>query len=623
MRALTSQLQLALALLTLALLSAPAHARADVRLDVRTDRRSLSLDETLTVQITVEARGGGKPEVTLPAFEGFEVISEQEQRPTQLSYSSSKGMMVQSSVILTLVLRPLRAGALVIKPVSVELEGQRRASAPLSITVSAGRAPQASGEPSASSDAPVQNASTGGGLDLAQVEENAFLRVVADKAKPYVGEQVTVTMYLYLRNRVQASPAFELEPTTDGFWVHDLIEPGQQPKPQRQIVQGAQYTVYPLRRFAAFPLRAGALSIGPLGLRIDTTSLFDVFSQRRGETVLQRRSAPLGFEVKELPASDAKGPIAVGRFELEAKLDRDQTATGDAVTLTVAVRGQGNVRNVSLPTPQLQGLDVLEPEVRDLIEAPNDRVGGTRELRFLIVPRAPGHYTLPAFGFDAFDPQTEKHSRIESKPLVLDVAGNPIAAAPSAPAAEEPAQADAPPPVPDHEWRPIRTQSALLRRRAPLATEPWFIPLLVTPALLYAGWSVLRGARRRAEERAQTATHRADRDARDKLASAASAAERNDAAAFFAAAAGSVLATLEARLEAPATGHTHGELRRYLVERGMDETLAREVVELLQRADTHRFGGSSTSASLSAELVALRGLRERLAGFSPRRMEAA
>jgi hypothetical protein len=140
---------------------------------------------------------------------------------------------------------------------------------------------------------------------------------------------------------------------------------------------------------------------------------------------------------------------------------------------------------------------------------------------------------------------------------------------------------------------------------------------------VYAGWSVLRAARRRAAERAQTAANRADREARDKLASAAAAAEQNDAAKFFAAAAGSVLATLEARLEAPATGHTHSELRRYLIERGMDEALARDVVELLQRADTHRFGGPSTSASLGAELSTLRALRERLAGFSPREEEAA
>ena len=210
-----------------------------------------------------------------------------------------------------------------------------------------------------------------------------FLRAVADKATPYVGEQVTVTLYLYTRESLRGPPATELEPTMDGFWVHDLLE-GAQSREQRQVVQGAVYAVYPLRRFAAFPLRSGELTISPMALRIDTSSVFDMLGgRRRGEPVVSRKSEPLVFQVKPLPErADPQGEPLVGRFTIESKLDRASSATGDAVTLTVVVRGQGNVRDVKLRRPS-QRIDVLEPDVKDLIEAPNDP-RRNRELRYLL-----------------------------------------------------------------------------------------------------------------------------------------------------------------------------------------------------------------------------------------------
>ena len=132
-----------------------------------------------------------------------------------------------------------------------------------------------------------------------------------------------------------------------------------------------------------------------------------------------------------------------------------------------------------------------------------------------------------------------------------------------------------------------------------------------------------RAQRKRARARAETSQNRADREARTKLDSAATAAQQQDGKAFFAAAAAAVLATLEARLGEPATGFTHSELRRYLIARGMSEALAGEVTGLLERADHHRFGGASSAAALDAELSALKAAREQLAGFIPNAKEAA
>jgi hypothetical protein len=623
-------------LAAISLLVLPAIALADIKLQVRVDRKSLTLDDTLTLQVSVESRGSEAPDVTMPELDGFEIVSQQVQRPMQFSFNFGQGAVVQSQIVYTYGLRPTRVGAITIKPVIAELAGERRATAPVTITVAQGSGnPPATPDPGAtgqaadpgSGEAPPSNVSKSGGIDLAEVDGSAFIRAVADKATPYVGEQVTVTIYLYTRESLRGPPASELEPTTDGFWIHDLLG-NQQTREQRQVVQGAVYAVYPLRRFAAFPLKSGELTIGPMAMRLDTGSVLDIFGPRRGNQQLSRKGAPLVFQVKPLPergADQPPGDPLVGRFEVESKLDRAQSATGDAVTLTVVVRGAGNVRDVKFPTPVISGLDVLEPEIKDLIDATGDRVGGTRELRYLLVPRAPGRYELPKFELTVFDPATEKYSRAASTPLALEVVGNAIAAQPSTTTAtdDEAAEQAAPRPVSSYEWQPIRTQSALARRSGLIAEQPWFWPALGLPAVLYAGWQIARGRRRRMQARAQTAQSRAEREARTKLDAASSAAQQQDGKTFFAAAAATVLATLEARLGEPATGFTHGELRRHLLERGMNEALAREVVGLLERADHARFGGASTAAALDAELTALKAARDKLASFVPTAKEAA
>lgn len=625
------------AALSVALL--PELALADIKLQARVDRKSITLSDVLTLQVSVESRGNEAPDVTMPELDGFEIVSQQVQRPMQFSFNFGQGAVVQSQMIYTYGLRPTRVGTITIKPITAELDGERRATAPIPIAVSqgSGSAPGTpSPEPPWSSEeaadpnaAPASNVSKSGGLDLATVDGTAFIRAVADKAAPYVGEQVTVTLYLYIRESLRGPPSVETEPTTDGFWVQDLLA-NQKDREQRQVVQGSVYAVYTLRRFAAFPLRSGELTIGPMELRMDTGSVLDIFGPRRGNQSLTRKSAPLVFDVKPLPerpAADAAGgePL-VGRFELESKLDRAQSATGDAVTLTVTVRGVGNVRDAKLQTPAIQGLDVLEPEVKDLADTSGDRVGGTRELRYLLVPRAPGRYTLPKFELTAFDPESGRYKNVASTPLTLEVVGNAVAATSAAATTggdDEPANdADAPKPVSTHEWRPIRTESALARRSTLIAEQPWFLPALGAPAMLYAAWLVTRVRRKRAAAQGQTKQSRAEREARSKLEAASAAAQHQDGKAFFAAAAGALLATLEARLGEPATGYTHGELRRYLVERGMSEGLTRDVVGLLERADHARFGGASSAAQLDAELTALKSARDKLSGFTPTAKEA-
>ena len=376
-----------------------------------------------------------------------------------------------------------------------------------------------------------------------------------------------------------------------------------------------------LRRFAAFPLRSGELTIGPMTVAIDRSSLMDLFGPGRARGALQRTGVPVVLEVQALPEQDRPGPnVAVGSFQLDAKLDRTQVVTGDAVTLTATLSGTGNLSGLQLPTPQVPGLEVLQPQTRELVEVKDDLVKGTRVFEWLIVAKEGREFTIPPIGIDTFDPSAGAYRRVESPPLGLTAAGS----APTV-AATEPQPDEAPRPeatestAEQAEWPPIHTQSALDRGQARLLQRsfyPWVLG--AAPALwllVVAATFVRRGIQRNLQG---GGPQQALRLARKKLETAAAQVEGDSEADFQGTLVAALTGALEARLQEPLGGLTHGELRALLAERGMADELVDEVVAQLQNCDFARFGaGGVDVAARRDQLSQVQQLFGRLETFRP------
>ncbi|MDH5673341.1 MAG: BatD family protein [Myxococcales bacterium] len=622
----------ALALPALACLLLATAARAEVQVDVQVDRKQISANDQLTVRIEVQSEGGSSPDVQLPDFAGFQVVGRQVQRPMSFSFNFGSRAVMRSSTIYIFRLQPTQVGKLSIGPVQVKQDGQLYTTQPVAITVAGhpgAAAPQGQADPNApiAPGAPAAAASAQPqGADGASVDATAFLRTVVDKAEPYVGEQVNVTVYLYLRQRLQSAPQVEKEPGVDGFWTRDLLGPDHKLQGRRQAVGNTLYTVYTLRHFAAFPLREGELQIGPMKIVIDTSSVFDLFGGGRRQSSLARTGVPVTLNVKALPGDGRPpGPVAVGQYELAAELDRRQAVAGDAVTLTARVRGRGNIQTVSIDTPRVAGLEFLDPQTKDLVETPNDVVMGTREQRWLIVAREPGIHRIGPLTLATFDPKQERYKLIQSAPLNLEVVGTASAAAP---AAQQPSPTPEPKPEAhstedQHQWAPVRTRSGLRRAPELLAEGGFFGWALALPPLLFllvAGSGLWR---RRRAARPRSPRERADAAAQEHLGQARTSARAGDAAAFHGAAERAVQAKLEALLGEPVTSLTRPELERLLEARAMSRPLTNRTLEALQQADFARFAsGSAGGEGLDSEVTRLTQLLGELDRFEPGAEEA-
>jgi hypothetical protein len=113
----------------------------------------------------------------------------------------------------------------------------------------------------------------------------------------------------------------------------------------------------------------------------------------------------------------------VGRFSLAARVDRDKVSVGEAVTLTITISGQGNVRK--LPAPSLTKLDgwkLYDPKVSVNLE-PGDIIHGAKTVEYLMLPERAGATTIPAFTLAFFDPAAQSYQVERSAPIRIDVTG--------------------------------------------------------------------------------------------------------------------------------------------------------------------------------------------------------
>lgn len=569
------------------------------------DRTEVSVGDTLRVTARADVTGAEVQHFDEPDLAGFDVISRQISRPLQFRFGfGNQQQLVQSTTIHTWVLRARAPGRHALGPLEVRAGGRSFRSNPVEVIVL--------GRGGASDPTPAEPAPTPQGpeVDGYQPDPQAFIRATADIAEPYVGQQVTISVYLYSRSPLR-SYQVPRSPTTDGLWTVDLIEQ-RHLEPETQYIDGSLFRVYRIFHLAGFPLREGEITIGAPEVSFQAGSGFDLF---QAPQEVRRAGVPIRIRAKPVPPHGAVTPT-VGSYTLETALDRPSVRTGDAVTLTATVRGTGNVRDVRLTAPTLPGLEILQPRVEDEIVHPADRVGGTRRFEWLVVPQTPGTHTIPPFELHLFDPETAEVTTVRSDALTLSAVGaavataTPDATAPTTPTERDPVTAVEPP----AELGPLRTEATLRRGHRRVSDEGWYLAAFA--AIPFFGLALLIGRwlRRRTpnpDKEARRASHR-------RLADAERLSTDGDGRAFYAAIAVALKAAVEARLGEPIGGLTQDDLRRTLERRRLSDDATRRLLDELDNCDFARFSSAGADPSEMRECLArTRALLAELDAFKP------
>lgn len=397
-----------------ATLLAAAPVSAAISVSAEVSRTRVSADDELVLSVTVSGDQASLPEPQMPPISSFSIYDSG--RSQSMTFVNGK---IMASVVYTYQLKPRAVGKFTIPP--IRAPGAAQATQPLEIEVlkdGAGAAPApppAAGRPTA----PAARASR---------RPDVIITSSLDRPRAFVNQQVTLTVRFLYATRLLGDSRYEA-PKLTGFLTEELppIREGT------MDLDGRTYHFSEIKT-ALFPVQPGRLKIGPAVVHCQVarsaagdpfqTDFFDRLLSMNSAQVLTLNSDPLTLEVDPLPEgrpADFTG--LVGRITAKAEADHLTMKVGDALTLAVTVSGTGNLKSVPEPKrPELPSVRFFTTESAVNIDRANDRVGGSKTFRTVLVPRVSGEIRIPPAEFSFFDPDARAYQRAATGAILLRAA---------------------------------------------------------------------------------------------------------------------------------------------------------------------------------------------------------
>ncbi len=381
-----------------------------------TTKQIVELGEQFRVVYELNAEGSN---FSGPKFNGLRVLS----GPMTSSSSSIQiinGQMSRTfNQTYTYVVVASQEGDINLDAATVTVDGKQYQSNTLSIKV------QAAGTQSPSATQPGQQQQH---TDAGLTDKDLFLRAIVDKTNPALGEQIIVTYRLFTKVPVSSISVNKLS-SFPGFWVKNLLDEGAPLKQSTQIIDGEEYVVADIRKMALFPQRTGKITIEPMELegtaqirvQADRRRPRDPFESFFNDPFFNRNirniqktlvSNALEIDIKSLPFSGRPQDFAgaVGQFNIRSAIDKELLKTNEALTLSYTINGSGNIELIDLLQPSLPpDFEVFEPKVTTQAQTSSSGVSGTRTIEYLLIPRSPGNFKIPAVTFSYFDPRRNEY----------------------------------------------------------------------------------------------------------------------------------------------------------------------------------------------------------------------
>ena len=433
------------------------------------------------------------------------------------------------------------------------------------------------------------------------LEGNLFLKAEVDSIDVYVQQPVTVSFKIYTRVDVSNYVVSEL-PDLLGFWIEDYELPPQ-PVTREEVIQGKRFLVAEIKKSALFPTAAGEKTIDPLEIDCEvrvrersTRDIFDrffdddFFSSPFGRTIrTEISSEPLKIHVKPLPVEDRPADFsgAVGRFDLDSSLDKENITANEALSLKIKISGTGNIK--MLPAPEIvfpREFEVYDPKIEQRVNRKGTAISGSKEYEYVLIPRRGGEFRIPSFSFSYFDPEDRAYKILNTPEYNLTVAagegsGSPVPAGLSRRNIE-------------YIGKDIRfikpAAEGFHKIGAYFYRSIWFVFLIVLGILSLGAAGFYRQRMNRMEENtAYARSLKAQKAAKQRLSRARKLMAEKNRTEFYAELSQALLGFVADRLNMPAAGLMTDEVRTELEERGVDTSVISEMLACLEACDFHRF----------------------------------
>ncbi|MCP4747645.1 MAG: protein BatD [Desulfobacteraceae bacterium] len=383
---------------------------AKITVDAQVDRTRIQSGESLELSVTIENSNG---QVDISSIKDFKVVS-------QTSHSTINFINGQTSqkIIYVYTLEPLiKSGKAIIPRLRVKSNGKTYQSEPIEILVN-----KVSAKTKPSKD-----------LDV-------WITAKVSNSTPFTGQQIIYTFTLY--NSVQIHEAKFSPPEFLGFEATEF----KKTNAYKKIIKGREHIVTELN-YVLIPKKTGALVIEPSSFNFGILDLMknrdrsgrslpdflmDPFFNPRKMTKHTIRTLALNLTVKPLPEYTGHGGFSglVGKFELKTDVETSNLKVGDSTTLSVTLKGQGNIIDAGEPDFKLpDAFKIYEDNPEEKISLDRTGYSGYKIFRKALVPVKQGSYEIRPVSLTYFDITEKAYKKLTSQPIILQVAPSQTAQA--------------------------------------------------------------------------------------------------------------------------------------------------------------------------------------------------
>jgi hypothetical protein len=243
-------------------------------------------------------------------------------------------------------------------------------------------------------------------------------------SEPYVGQAVPFFIRFYAAHEGIHLEQLQ-EPLFKGF-KHTAL---QGPATGTATIDGVAYQ-YLEWNATLFPTKEGRMVIPSLVAHLtvpvqNPRGRMDMFNLVNhmfgGGKIEQIYSNALTLQVKKLPAHE-RSVTAVGKFSsFHAKLSSGEAETGEGVSLTLELVGEGNFQMIGHPKLALPaGLKYYDSHAKD--HALTDKLF-KKDFEYVVQAVQPGEYEIPSQTFEYFDTKLQSYKTLQSRPVKLVVTG--------------------------------------------------------------------------------------------------------------------------------------------------------------------------------------------------------
>ncbi len=394
---------------------------AQVNLTAFTDKTDLALDDELTLTVQVSGVSGTMVMPQLPSLPAFNVYSR------EAAQSTVNG---KSTLQFRYLMMPRFVGNTTIGPITFKYGGKTYQTKPINVRI------YRNTPPTATQTQPRQTTTAQAARNVenlpplerelatrayAHSREPYFIVSAVSNKTPYVNELFTLAVRFYYSQAFYDAPY--QNPAVSNLFMEELSSTQGQ-----QTIQNTIYR-YEEKRYRLWGASAGEASISGASVSFRPgSSPLSVFDRFFGGAAVQPEqtvsSKPIKLTIRAVPATGKPasfyGAVGTG-YTFSAKLDRNQTEAGDAVTWSATVQGPGNLKSTAdLTFPALDGIAAY-PAAPQAGSLSNNSNRSYKAFKTELVPTSSGTYTLPALAWSYFDPQSATYKTLHSQPLMLSV----------------------------------------------------------------------------------------------------------------------------------------------------------------------------------------------------------